>query len=431
MRSSSWPRCARCSAGRDAGRGESMSGATGGVRLVGVAADAASGGDPTAPVQSALVAAGVPVDGRVLVDDDEPVLERTLGSDAALTVVVAGAGGSAGETVRRVLARLSGTRLVLNERMLAALEASYRRHDRPLPRRAERLALLPQGATPWPGDEGEPAWAVDTPRGAFAVVPRGTPSAALSAQLINFARSLVGARGVVTRTLRTAGVSLGDVEDRLAEWLGREGDVAVSTVPADGEVWVRLRARGTTVEAATAALDAVESRVTAALGDDWYGRDGETLEQVVGHKLRARGLTVATAESCTGGLVGHRLTNVAGSSAWFERGVIVYSNRAKQELLGVPEDVLKAHGAVSAPCAEAMARGICAAAQTPCGVAITRLPGPDRGTPPKPVGPVFLGVAVARNVSAPPLRFSGDRAAVKWQSAQMALDMLRRRLGGP
>src|SRR5205807_366490 len=126
----------------------------GGVRVVGVAADAASGGDPTAPVQAALLAAGVPVEGRVLVDDDEG--------------------------------------------------------------------------------------AVDTPHGAFAVLPRGTPSPTLSGQLIDFARARVDARGVVTRTLRTVGVSLGDVEDRLAEWLGREGEVAVSTVPADGEVWVRL-----------------------------------------------------------------------------------------------------------------------------------------------------------------------------------------------
>src|SRR5436190_21752587 len=156
---------------------------TGGVRLVGVAADAASGGDPTAPMQAALVAAGVPIDGRVLLDEDEPALERALGPDAALTIVVAGPGGSAGETVRRVLARLSGTRLVLNERMLAALEASYRRQDRALPRRAERQALLPQGATPWPADEGEPAWSVETPRGAFAVLPRGAPSPPLTAQL--------------------------------------------------------------------------------------------------------------------------------------------------------------------------------------------------------------------------------------------------------
>jgi PncC family amidohydrolase len=404
---------------------------TAGLRLVGVAADASSGGDPTAPVQALLVAAGVPVDGRVLVDDDEVALERALASDAALTVVVTGPGGSAGETVRRVLARLSGTRLILNDRMLAALEASYRRHDRPLPRRAERQALLPQGATPWPADDGEPAWTVDTSRGAFAVLPRGTPSAALATQLIDLARGRVGARGVVTRTLRTAGVSLGDLEERLAEWLGREGDVSVSTVPADGEVWVRLRARGATVDAATAALEAVESRVVAALGEDCYGRDGETLEQVVGRRLRERSLTVATAESCTGGLVGHRLTNIPGSSAWFERGVVVYSNRAKQELLGVPEDILKSHGAVSAPCADAMARGICAAAHAPCGVSITGIAGPDGGTPQKPVGTVFIGVAVEGDVTTRRFRFTGDRAAVKWQSSQMALDMLRRRLGGP
>ena len=403
---------------------------TGGVRVVGVAADAAAGGDPTAPVQAALGAAGVPIDGRVLVDDDEAALERALGPEASLTVVVAGPGGSAGETVRRVLARLSGTRLVLNDRMLSALEAAYRRQDRPLPRRAERQALLPQGAALLTSDDGEPAWTVDTPRGAFAVVPRGTPPASLSAKLIDLARSLVGPRRVVGRILHVAGVSLGDVEDRLADWLGREGEVAVSTVPADGEVWVRLRARGATSEAATAALEGVESRVLAALGDDCYGRDGETLEQVVGRALQARRLTVATAESCTGGLVGHRLTNIAGSSAWFERGVVVYSNQAKQQLLGVPEAILKAHGAVSAPCAEAMARGICAAAGTPCGIAITGIAGPDGGTPEKPVGTVFIGVAVAGEVTSRRFRFSGDRAAVKWQSAQMALDMLRRRLGG-
>jgi nicotinamide-nucleotide amidase len=398
-----------------------------GVRLVGVTADGAAGGDPTAPVQAALAAAGVPVEGRVLVDDDEATLERALTPPAPLAVVVAGLGGGGGESVRRVLSRLTGARLVLNERMLAALENAWRKRDRPLPRRAERLALLPQGATPWAGGDDEPAWSLDTARGAFVVLPSGAPAATL-AHLVDVARPLVGARGVATRTLRTVGLSLVEVEDRLGEWLGRaESDVAVSTVPADGEVWVRLRARG---EGAAAALEAAESRVVGALGEDCYGRDAETLEQVVGRLLHARRLTVATAESCTGGLVGHRLTNVAGSSAWFERGVVVYSNQAKQELLGVPADILTAHGAVSAPCAEAMARGICAVAHTACGVSITGIAGPDGGTPTKPVGTVFIGVAVNGETTTQRFRFAGDRAAVKWQSAQMALDMLRRRLGG-
>jgi nicotinamide-nucleotide amidase len=141
-------------------------------------------------------------------------------------------------------------------------------------------------------------------------------------------------------------------------------------------------------------------------------------------------MTLAVAESCTGGLLGHRITSVAGSSAYFERGVIVYSNRAKQEMLGVPEAVLRAHGAVSAPCAEAMAHGICSLAHSDCGLAVTGIAGPDGGTPTKPVGTVFIGVVVGGEVTSRRFRFAGDRASVKWQSSQMALDMLRRRLGG-
>lgn len=398
------------------------------VRLAAVGAGA--GSDATAPVHAVLVAAGVPVAGRVLVDDDEAALEQALAADG-LAVVVAGPGGSAGDVVRRVIARVSGTRLVLHERMLAALQEAHRRRDRPLPRRAERLALLPQGASVWPTEVGDPVWALEGGRVAFVVVPPGEPSPAVAEALVDFARVVAGARPVVTRTLRTVGAGLDDIEERLAEWLGHtDGDVSVATVPADGEVWVRLRARGASAEEASAALARVEPRVAAALGEDCYGRDADTLEQVVGRLLVARGLTLSVAESCTGGLLGHRLTNVAGSSAYFERGVVVYSNRAKQELLGVPDDILRTHGAVSAPCAEAMARGICERSGSACGLAVTGIAGPDGGTPQKPVGTVFFGVAVAGKVTSRRFRFAGDRVSVKWQSAQTALDLLRRNLGG-
>ena len=398
------------------------------VRLIAVGAGA--GGDGTAPAHATLAAAGVPVAGRLLVDDDEAALEQAVAGDG-VAVVVAGPGGSAGDVVRRVIARVTGTRLVLQERMLAALQEAYRRRDRPLPRRAERLALLPQGASVWTVGEGEPAWALEAGRTVIAVLPPGAPSPELARQLVDFARAFAGARPTVTRTLRTTGASLEDIEERLAEWLGHaEDDVTVATVPADGEVWVRLRARGASAEEATTALARVEPRVAAALGDDCYGRDAETLEQVVGRLLIARGLTLSVAESCTGGLLGHRLTNVSGSSAYFERGVVVYSNRAKQELLGVPEEVLRAHGAVSAPCAEAMARGICERSGSACGLSVTGIAGPDGGTPQKPVGTVFVGVAVSGHVASKRFRFLGDRVAIKWQSAQTALDLLRRSLGG-
>jgi nicotinamide-nucleotide amidase len=334
-----------------------------------------------------------------------------------------------------VVARAAGTRLALNDRMLAAIEESYRRHDRPMPRRAERLALLPHGATLWMSGDGEPAWTLDSARGTFVVLPRETPAEALSAlidqHVAPLARARLATRGaVVTRTLKTTGVSIAAVEERLADWLGREGDVAVSVVPSEGDAWVRLRARGATPADAAHTVSATESEVLAALGADCYGRDADTLEQIVGHRLRERGLTLAVAESCTGGLLGHRLTNLAASSTYFERGVVVYSDEATMDLLGVPEPILRAHGAVSAPTAEAMACGICERSRTPCGLSITGVLGPEGAGAGTPAGTVFIGLAFSGDILARRFRFAGDRATVKWQSTQMALDMLRRKLGG-
>jgi nicotinamide-nucleotide amidase len=407
---------------------------TPGVRLVAIGSPLVVVDDDTAAVAALLADGGIGLESRTVVDEDEAALERALTPPAPLTVLVTGPGGSAGDIARRVLARVTGARLVLSERMLAALEAPHRRVDRPLPRRDERLALLPQGAIVWARADGEPAWAFESDAGAWVVLPRGGLGPDLSARLLDLAHTRLD-RGtcLAVRTLRTTGVTLGDVEERLAPWLGRGdggSEIVVTMAPGDGEVWVRLRARGASTEAAAATLATLESPIIEALGEDCYGRDGESLEQVVGHRLTARGLTLATAESCTGGLVGHRLTTVPGSSNFFERGVVVYSNRAKQELLGVSEEILRTHGAVSRPCAEAMVRGVCERSGTACGLSITGIAGPDGGTPTKPVGTVFIGLAVPGLVEARHFRFAGGRASVKWQSSQMALDMLRRALGG-
>ena len=404
---------------------------TASAHIVTVGAMPSPGADGAA-VAAALGAAGVNVVSRVFVEDDESVLERALGSDEALTVVLAGGGGSAGDIVRRVLARVTGARLVLNDRLLTTLQERYRRLDRPLPRRAERLALLPQGATVWVTADAEAGWAMESGQRAFAVLALdATLQTTIAQHLTSFARDWAGGRGTsVVRTLRTAGLTAADVEERLVDWLGRDGEVTVSTIPADGEVWVRLRARASTPAEATRSLAKAETGIGALLGEDCYGRDGETLEMVVGRMLLERQLTLAVAESCTGGLLGHRLTSVPGSSAYFERGVLAYSNRAKEELLGVPESILTAHGTVSGPCAEAMARGVATLAGAPCALAVTGIAGPDGGTPTKPVGTVFVGLAVRGETLARRFYFSGDRAAVKWQSTQAALDMLRRSLGG-
>jgi nicotinamide-nucleotide amidase len=271
-------------------------------------------------------------------------------------------------------------------------------------------------------------WTFETETSAWIVFIPGRVAEAVEPVFLPLARARHGARAAVAvRTFKTAGLSAEEIEDRLVDRLATP-DVTLATLPGDGEVWVRLRARAATPEAAAKRLADVEGTVLESLGADCYGRDADSLEEVVGRLLRARGLRLGVAESCTGGLVGHRITSIAGSSAYFERGVTVYTNRAKQELLGVDETILRTHGAVSAPCAEAMVRAICERAGAACGLSITGIVGPGGAMPGKPVGTVFIGVAVEGRVSARRFLFDGDRASVKWQSSVMALDMLRRSL---
>ena len=389
-------------------------------------------------VAHALRAEGIALAARVVVEEDETALGAVLApalDQPGLVVVLAPPGGSGGDVVRRVLARLAGVRLVLSERMLRFLEEDHARRGRALPRRLERLALLPQGAQVWlvAGESAPSAagWVLETRGALVAVLPVDASDlgALVDQHLGRAARERAAAGGVaLARVLRTAGLGPAEAEERLGAWLGREGPVTVSCVVVDGDVWVRLLARAPSRALAEAALAEAEPPLRAALGADCYSADGQSLEEEVGALLRTRGLTVSTAESCTGGLVAHRLTNIPGSSRYVERGVVVYSNEAKEELLGVPRDLLKAHGAVSAPVAEAMVRGVCRVGHTACGIAVTGIAGPDGGSAEKPVGTVFVAVASPAGVEVRRFRFPGGRVAVKWQSAQAALDMLRRAL---
>ncbi len=386
-------------------------------------------------VARALAALGALVVSRHIVDPSEEALEPALRGAleaGGLTVVLAEPGGSAGELVPRVIARITGARLVLNERRLALLESSFAHRGQAMPRRLDRLGLLPKGALLLPSTpDGWDGWSLARKNGIVVVLPVGSPH--LGSMVNDFLKASAGfsaEESVVQRVLLTTGLSAADAEARVDSWLGKEGDVTVSCMPVEGDVHVRLLARGATRALAEAALAPVEALVRAALGADCYGQDDDLLEAVVGRLLLERGWTVSLAESCTGGLLGHRLTNIAGSSRYVERGVIVYSNRAKEELLGVPEQLLRAHGAVSAPVALAMAAGICRISGSPCGLAVTGIAGPDGGSAEKPVGTVYIGCATPAGVETRRCHFAGDRVAIKWQSSQTALDMLRRRILG-
>jgi nicotinamide-nucleotide amidase len=208
-------------------------------------------------------------------------------------------------------------------------------------------------------------------------------------------------------------------------WTSRAIPISTTILAMLGQIELHLTVRAESRASADAALDAAVAELRTALGDAVYSVDGRPLEAVVGELLRARRATIAVAESCTGGLLASRLTDVPGSSDYVERGAVCYSNRAKTEWLGVTEALLARHGAVSEQVAEAMAAGIRSRAGVTVGVGVTGIAGPGGGTAEKPVGTVAIAVQTDDDARVRTFQFIGGREMVKFQASQAALNMVR------
>jgi nicotinamide-nucleotide amidase len=235
--------------------------------------------------------------------------------------------------------------------------------------------------------------------------------------------------GLFRRVLKITGRTESDVDATVqpiyGPWAGQEVPISTTILAVLGQIELHLTARAADRTAADRALDSAVRALSAALGESVYSVDGSPLEAVVGGLLRQRGLTIAVAESCSGGLLASRLTDVPGSSEYVESGVVCYSNRSKVEWLGVPESTIAEHGAVSEAVARAMASGIRGHAGTNAGIGITGIAGPGGGSAEKPVGTVAVAVALDRAEQVRTFHFFGGRDLVKFQSTQAALNMLR------
>jgi len=201
--------------------------------------------------------------------------------------------------------------------------------------------------------------------------------------------------------------------------------IATTILAKMGQIELHLTADAPGRQVADTVLDAAVAQLVEVLGRSVYSVDGRAIEEVIGSLLRERKLTIAVAESCTGGLLASRITDVPGSSEYFDRGLVCYSNEAKTEWLGVPESLIAAHGAVSEPVARAMATGARERANADAGIGITGIAGPGGGTAEKPVGTVAIAVAVGDSESIRTFHFIGPREMVKYQSTQAAMNMLR------
>ena len=373
---------------------------------------------------------------KTVVGDDEKDMEEALRQSfgrADAVIVTGGIGPTEDDITRKVIAKIIKKRLVLNEDALKVIHARLAGRGKEFAISNDRQALVPSGARLLQNPIGIAPGFYSDEEGMFIAVLPGVPlemRAMFSEGLRPILEERFGGRMFIRRRiLRTCGLSESAVNQALQDILKRGVPVVGLTAKETG-VDIRVIARGSNAEQPQAQVDRTDAAIRDKLGDAVYGVDGQELEEVVGVLLKQRRLKIAVAESCTGGLIGARITNIAGSSVYFERGVVVYSDLAKTEMLGVPQELIERHGAVSSEVAEAMARGIRQAAQTDLGLAVTGIAGPGGGTEKKPVGLVYTALASAQGMKIAEHRFLGTREQVRIRASQMSLDMVRRYLIG-
>ncbi len=370
------------------------------------------------------------------VGDNAGRLEETVRAAlerASVVIATGGLGPTDDDLTRETVARLAGLPLEEDSGSLARLHEYF--GDRPLPANERRQALLPRGARPFPNAVGTaPGCAVPVGRDQWILLLPGPPGELLpmlEASVRPFLRELCG--GVIASFMaRVFGMGEGAVAVRLGS-LTAGSNPTVATYAGDGEMFVRVTAKAADHAAARALAEPVLAEVLRLLGHVVYGVDVPSLEAVVVAELARQGKSLATAESCTGGLIARRITDQPGASGVFGCGLVTYANEAKTRLAGVPGDMLRAHGAVSPQVALAMARGVRESAGADLGLGVTGIAGPGGGTPQKPVGLVYIALADAQGAWLRELRPQGQypgRDMVRRLSASHALDMVRRRLSG-
>ena len=346
-----------------------------------------------------------------------------------LVVASGGLGPTLDDLTREAVAELLSRKLVLNTSVLQNIEARFRRLGRTMPEVNKRQAMVPEGADLLENSRGTAPGLWLESAGRFIVLLPGPPhelKAMFTEKVEPRLERLAGTTRLFYREMRTAGLTESEVEQRTAPIYTQYGNVQTTILTAPGEIQLHLRVWSSDHATAEHTLDEMVERITFALGENVFTSNGQKLEEIVAHELTLNQATVATAESCTGGLLAERLTRVPGSSSYFLGGVVCYSNDLKTAWADVPAELIESKGAVSPEVAQALAQGIRRRIGAVLGIGITGIAGPSGGSPEKPVGLVYIALADANGSRDRTLRFPGDRERIRWHASQAALDMLRR-----
>lgn len=382
-----------------------------------------------------LNAIGFDVRQKAVVGDDVDEVAGVVGAALAwadLIIITGGLGPTEDDVTRDAVSRVLNAPMSIDERIVEGIRERFAKRGLKMSDNNLRQAMVPRGAVVLENANGSaPGLALHS--GSTDVILLPGPPRELTPMLDAIVRDRLAPRaaggGLFRRVLKITGRPESEVDALVqpiySKWTAQAVPISTTILAALGQLELHLTASAAHRPDADAALELAVAELLEALGHSVYSTDGRSLETVVGQLLRERKLSIAVAESCTGGLLASRLTDVPGSSDYVERGVVCYSNRSKTELLGVPEALIREHGAVSEPVARAMAEGVAAGARTNVGVGITGIAGPGGGTAEKPVGTVIVAVKIDADLKIRTLKLFGGREMIKFQASQAALNMIR------
>lgn len=395
-----------------------------------------------------LAEQGIEVRFKTVVGDDIDDMCGALtvaSKRAKIVLVTGGLGPTVDDLTREAVAKLTGKPLRLRSQALRTIRVRFKLTGRAVSANQRRQAFLPAGSDLLRNSTGTaPGFSLKWKRCRIFCLPGVSHEARMmfaeSVLPILVKERAVG-ESIKSRSLQTFGLIEGLIDERIQGIVPESSGIRLGILASSLGVSISL-----TSECVVNKLNLNDNRheknklhlllelylreLSSILGSCVYGFDGESMEEIIGKYLTERGLTLGLAESCTGGLIGHRLTQIAGSSAYIDRGVVCYSNQAKMDLLGVPKATLVKHGAVSPQIAKLMAQGIREQGEVDLGLSVTGIAGPGGGTDTKPVGLVYVGLATPKKTFTKEFRFHGDRNTIKLRSSQGALDVLRRWLVG-
>ncbi|MGI8555154.1 MAG: competence/damage-inducible protein A, partial [Pyrinomonadaceae bacterium] len=350
---------------------------------------------------------------------------------ADIVISTGGLGPTEDDITRTVSARAVERELIYHDELEKDLRERFKRWERAMPEINKRQAFIIEGAEILPNPNGSAVgMLVDTGEKFFVILPG--PPRENQPMFENFVflklREAAGKIFFKRRILRVSGLGESAVDEAIAPIYKLYKTVETSILFNKSEIEIHLTAKSETAAEAAKVLEEIAAKIVEKLGVAVFATNGELMEEIVGKLLTENKKTLSVAESCTGGLIGERLTDVAGSSAYFMQGVIAYANEAKIKTLNVAPEIIENHGAVSAETAEAMAQGMRELAKTDYAISVTGIAGPGGGTTEKPVGTVFIGYADEQKVKSLKIILPGDRFLIRWRASQTALDYLRRKI---